>query len=228
MEPLAGPLPVAACPLPASRSPSCRGSAVPNRASWDRLAHVVLPHDWMTYRLTGTLVTDRGDTSGTGYWSPAEGRYRYDLLSIVDPDRDWVAMLPEVLGRPSGPACGGTRWWRPAPATTWPEPWASVCRAAMSPSRWERRAPSSHFPLKNSWPGLAPVGGQIASVGVGGGSGGEGDDLGEVVSEDAVPGPCSGAGEGVHAGAPTAEVAFDAADPTLGPGAPADHALEGA
>ena len=58
----------------------------------------MLPHDWMTYRLTGTLVTDRGDTSGTGYWSPAEGRYRYDLLSIVDPDRDWVAMLPEVLG----------------------------------------------------------------------------------------------------------------------------------
>jgi xylulokinase len=44
-------------------------------------------------------------------------------LSIVDADRDWVAMLPEVLGPTERPACGGTRWWRPAPATTWPEPW---------------------------------------------------------------------------------------------------------
>ncbi len=67
-------------------------------ASWARLAHVVLPHDWMTYRLTGRLVTDRGDASGTGYWSPAEDRYRYDLLRIVDAGRDWAAMLPEVLG----------------------------------------------------------------------------------------------------------------------------------
>ena len=49
--------------------------------SWDRLAHVVLPHDWLTYRLTGRLATDRGDASGTGYWSPAAGSYRDDLLA---------------------------------------------------------------------------------------------------------------------------------------------------
>ena len=28
---------------------------------WARLAHLLLPHDWMTMRLTGELVTDRGD-----------------------------------------------------------------------------------------------------------------------------------------------------------------------
>ena len=42
-----------------------------------RTAAVCLPHDWLTWRLRGTddvrdLVTDRGDASGTGYWSPAE------------------------------------------------------------------------------------------------------------------------------------------------------------
>jgi xylulokinase len=48
-----------------------------------RAQSVQLPHDWLTWQLRGRpadLVTDRGDASGTGYWSPAEGRYRPDLL----------------------------------------------------------------------------------------------------------------------------------------------------
>jgi xylulokinase len=39
-----------------------------------RIRHVLLPHDWLTFRLTGQFVTDRGDASGTGYWSPSEER----------------------------------------------------------------------------------------------------------------------------------------------------------
>jgi xylulokinase len=66
--------------------------------AWARLAHVVLPHDWLTFRLTGRLVTDRGDASGTGYWSAATGAYRYDLLGIVDGERDWSVAVPTVLG----------------------------------------------------------------------------------------------------------------------------------
>ena len=65
--------------------------------AWDALAHVVLPHDWLTFRLTGRLATDRGDASGTGYWSPASNSYRHDLLGLVDPDRDWGTAVPEVL-----------------------------------------------------------------------------------------------------------------------------------
>ena len=63
-----------------------------------RLAHVVLPHDWLTFRLTGSLTTDRGDASGTGYWSAASGTTGIDLLALVDADRDWSAALPTVLG----------------------------------------------------------------------------------------------------------------------------------
>ncbi len=63
-----------------------------------RTAAVMLPHDWLTFRLTGQRVTDRGDASGTGYWSPAESRYRIDLLEdLIDPALDWDAVLPEVL-----------------------------------------------------------------------------------------------------------------------------------
>jgi xylulokinase len=69
--------------------------------SWARLARACVPHDWLTWRLTGRYVTDRGDASGTGWWSPAEGRYREDLLALVTPAgsaRGWHDALPEVLG----------------------------------------------------------------------------------------------------------------------------------
>ena len=73
--------------------------AAPLRARrWARVARVCLPHDWLTWKLTGELVTDRGDASGTGYFSAARDEYRLDLLAIVDADVDWSARLPRVLG----------------------------------------------------------------------------------------------------------------------------------
>jgi xylulokinase len=63
---------------------------------WTRLARVCLPHDWLTLRLTDRHVTDRGDASGTGYWSAAGEEYRWDLLAIVDRDRDWSTAVPSV------------------------------------------------------------------------------------------------------------------------------------
>jgi xylulokinase len=67
-------------------------------ASWARVARALVPHDWLTWRLTGRFATDRGDASGTGWWSPAENRYREDLLALVDDRLDWARALPEVLG----------------------------------------------------------------------------------------------------------------------------------
>ncbi|MCB0909488.1 MAG: xylulose kinase [Nocardioidaceae bacterium] len=65
-----------------------------------RTAAVCLPHDWLSWRLLGTgdladLVTDRGDASGTGYWSPITGDYRRDLLAMA---LGHDAVLPRVLG----------------------------------------------------------------------------------------------------------------------------------
>jgi xylulokinase len=48
-----------------------------------RAQGVLLPHDWITHQLRGGAgepTTDRGDASGTGYWSPAEGSYRPHLV----------------------------------------------------------------------------------------------------------------------------------------------------
>jgi xylulokinase len=66
--------------------------------AWERLARVMLPHDWLTFRLSGNHVTDRGDASGTGYWSAATGEYLWDLLAIIDSERDWSNAVPKVLG----------------------------------------------------------------------------------------------------------------------------------
>ena len=65
--------------------------------AWARVARVCLPHDWLTWKLTGAFVTDRGDASGTGYFSAARDEYALDLLAIVDGDVDWATRLPRVL-----------------------------------------------------------------------------------------------------------------------------------
>ncbi|QUH00194.1 xylulokinase [Saccharopolyspora erythraea] len=75
----------------------------------DRVTDVVLPHDWLTSRLTGgEPVTDRGDASGTGYWSPREGRYREDILAMAFGGR--TPRTPRVLGpaEPAGTTPEGT------------------------------------------------------------------------------------------------------------------------
>ncbi len=65
--------------------------------NYARIASVMLPHDWLTFCLTGRRTTDRGDASGTGYYSAPEGRWRTDLLAAVGSTHDWAAALPEVL-----------------------------------------------------------------------------------------------------------------------------------
>jgi xylulokinase len=71
-----------------------------------RTASVCLPHDYLTWRLTGEMTTDRGDVSGTGYWCPADGEYRRDLLELA---MGQVPSLPRVLGpaEPAGRASSG-------------------------------------------------------------------------------------------------------------------------
>lgn len=61
-------------------------------AAADRAAAVRLPHDFLTERLTGEPVTDRGDASGTGWWGP-DG-YDKDILDRIGLD---PVLLPPVL-----------------------------------------------------------------------------------------------------------------------------------
>ncbi len=59
---------------------------------------VMLPHDWLTWRLRGAptagATTDRGDASGTGYFSPSRNEYLPDVVTGIL-GRD--VRLPRVL-----------------------------------------------------------------------------------------------------------------------------------
>jgi xylulokinase len=107
-----------------------------------RTAVVCLPHDWLTWQLSGraggldALRTDRSDASGTGYWSPGSGAYRLDLLSRAcgRPGRmKSLAWLPAPSGRATAPdplrPCSG-----PVPATMRRPRWASGSVPATWPS----------------------------------------------------------------------------------------------
>ena len=94
-----------------------------------RTGAVCLPHDWLTWRLAGArgidaLTTDRGDASGTGYWSPAEETYRRDLLELAfGADRPAAGRArPRGPGRHHG---AGRACSAPAPVTTRRPRWAS-------------------------------------------------------------------------------------------------------
>ena len=114
----------------------------------DRVARVLLPHDWLTWRLLddGTEpVTDRGDASGTGYFSPATGEYRKDLLAHAFGGR--TPELPKVIG--PAEAAGHTRNGILVSAGTGDNMAAALgleLAPATSWSRWAPAAPSSASP----------------------------------------------------------------------------------
>jgi xylulokinase len=76
-----------------------------------RVYRVMLPHDWLTWRLIAgpamarEPVTDRGDASGTGYFSPADGAW---LPGVAADALGHEAALPRVA-RPAE-AVGETGW----------------------------------------------------------------------------------------------------------------------
>ncbi|HEY6275365.1 MAG TPA: FGGY family carbohydrate kinase [Streptosporangiaceae bacterium] len=65
-------------------------------ASAARAGLVLLPHDWLTWRLgAAEPVTDRGDASGTGYFSPAAGTW---LPALAAGALGHPVGLPRVAG----------------------------------------------------------------------------------------------------------------------------------
>ena len=68
--------------------------------NWSRVNRICLPHDYLLWQLRGggsiEITTDRGDASGTGYWSPKTGTYDDEVLKIIDSKHDWTNTLPRV------------------------------------------------------------------------------------------------------------------------------------
>ena len=167
---------VGSVPVAAFTVTKLRWLAEHEPAAMAQTAAVCLPHDWLTWQLAGTgdldgLCTDRGDASGTGYWSPAAGAYRPHLLRRAA-GRELA--VPRVLGpaEPVGEAsseagsglagsglagsglAGSGRCSGPAPATTRLRHLASVHGLATSSCRSVPRAPCS---LSSAAPAADPT-----------------------------------------------------------------------
>lgn len=62
-----------------------------------RIAHILLPHDYLNYWLTGRCCSEFGDASGTGYFNVRSRQWDAELLADIDPSGRLQAALPELL-----------------------------------------------------------------------------------------------------------------------------------
>jgi xylulokinase len=66
--------------------------------SFDRICHILLPHDYLNYWLTGELVTEAGDASGSAYYDPRTREWAAEPLDYIDGGSNQLrAALPALI-----------------------------------------------------------------------------------------------------------------------------------
>lgn len=73
----------------------------------ERAKYVMLPADYIIFKLTGKFVTERGGGSGTGYLNPYTDRYDVEILKKCLPYDSFENKLPEIV--PSSHIAGEVR-----------------------------------------------------------------------------------------------------------------------
>ncbi|MVW84517.1 xylulokinase [Pseudomonas sp. PB101] len=64
---------------------------------FSRIAHILLPHDYLNHWLTGRSCSEYGDASGTGYFNVRTRQWDVQLLRDIDPSGRLQAALPELI-----------------------------------------------------------------------------------------------------------------------------------
>jgi xylulokinase len=66
-------------------------------ANFARIHHILLPHDYLNFYLTGQLRAERGDASGTGFFNPRTGLWAREVLDAIDGGSGQLfAALPQL------------------------------------------------------------------------------------------------------------------------------------
>ena len=84
--------------LPAYTAPKIEWLRSREPESYAVASRFCLPHDYLNLWLTGEFKTEAGDASGTAYLDVRNRSYAPAVLHALDPDRDWAASLPPVMG----------------------------------------------------------------------------------------------------------------------------------
>jgi xylulokinase len=75
-----------------------------NPQAYEKLAHILLPHDYINFYLTGNYTMEAGDASGTAMLNVRTKQWSREVLSAIDDKRDLLAMLPSLIKE--GTSCG--------------------------------------------------------------------------------------------------------------------------
>jgi xylulokinase len=68
-----------------------------NKDAYNKLAHILLPHDYINYYLTGNYVMEDGDTSGTAFFDVRHRCWSTEVLNAIDNERDLREVLPKLI-----------------------------------------------------------------------------------------------------------------------------------
>ena len=73
--------------------------------SFERIAHVMNPKDFINFRLSNVICTDYGSASGTGYFDVTDRAWDEEMVSIIDDSGTLKRSLPPLLGDLSPVGC---------------------------------------------------------------------------------------------------------------------------
>jgi xylulokinase len=65
--------------------------------AYQRLASILLPHDYLNFWLSGQMFCEHGDASGTGWLDVRTRQWSKELLRAIDPQRDLSQCLPPLV-----------------------------------------------------------------------------------------------------------------------------------
>lgn len=75
--------------------------------NFERLATVLLPHDYLNFWLTGERRAECGDASGTAFFDVIQRQWSRDVIAAIDPSGRLATCLPTLMGPTE--ACGQLR-----------------------------------------------------------------------------------------------------------------------
>jgi len=83
--------------LPGYTAPKIRWLKNHRPDEYQRLATILMPHDYVNFYLTGERVMEYGDASGTGLLDVRSRSWHGGMLAAVDEDRDLASCLPPLV-----------------------------------------------------------------------------------------------------------------------------------
>ena len=65
--------------------------------SYEKIASILLPHDYINFWLTGEKTTEAGDASGTGYFDIRNKCWSKPMLNTIDNSKSLIDKLPRII-----------------------------------------------------------------------------------------------------------------------------------